>query len=321
MRVLSTFTRFAHATVGSAANGTGKTYATKVCELFVGLGLMVQISGNGRPDDVFDEPRSGRLAAWGNAVLGGFGSPDDAGTAIRGRDDGHRVVGLPDGGTGGTTDGGAAADTGVAPGFAIGALRALGVTGFRLALPAPGHPLGLTGPAGFNEQALAVGEAVLTVGRTTLGLLPEVQLVGPPGDRLTRVFWRVQPVAEGVPADVPQLRDAERELAQGLRDATATLMRLDVAGGGPAVQRALEAYRRRSQPMLLAPGYPPRAVRVLESARQVRALLSLASASEGAAVSAGEMAARAEAIRPLDRIARRAQVAAYNALVDEPVRD
>lgn len=313
MRVLSTFTRFAHATVGSAANGTGKTYATKVCEMFVGLGLMVQISGNGRPDDVFDEPRSGRLAAWGNAVLGGFGSPDDAGTAIRGRDDGHRVVGLPGSGTG--------ADAGVAPGFAIGALRGLGVTGFRLALPAPGHPLGLTGPAGFNEQALAAGEAVLAVGRTALGLLPEVQLVGPPGDRLTRVLWRVVPVAEGVPADVPQLRDAERELAQGLREATETLLRLDVAGGGPAVQRALEAYRRRRQPMLLAPGYPPRAVRVLESARQVRALLTLASASEGAAVSAGEMAARAEAIRPLERIARRAQVAAYNALVDEPVRD
>ena len=317
MRVLSTFTRFAHATVGSAANGTGKTYATKVDELFVGLGLMVQISGDGRSDDVFDEPRSGRLAAWGNAALGGFGSLDDAGTAIRGRDDGHRVVGLPGSGTG-SGDGG---DAGVAPGFAIGALRALGVTGFRLALPAPGHPLGLTGPARFNEQALAVGEAVLTVGRTALGLLPEVQLVGPPGDRLTRVLWRVLPVAEGVPADVPQLRDAERELAQGLRDATATLLRLDVAGGGPAVQRALEAYRRRRQPMLLAPGYPPRAVRVLESARQVRALLTLASASEGAAVSAGEMAARTEAIRPLDRIARRAQVAAYNALVDEPVRD
>ena len=48
------------------------------------------------------------------------------------------------------------------------------------------------------------------------------------------------------------------------------------------------------------------------------ALLTLASASEGAAVSVGEMTARADALRPLARTARRAQVAAYNASVDEP---
>jgi hypothetical protein len=58
-------------------------------------------------------------------------------------------------------------------------------------------------------------------------------------------------------------------------------------------------------------------VRVLESARQVSALLSIAADSHGAAVSAAEMAARAAVLTPLRRIARRAQVAAYNALVDE----
>ena len=269
---------------------------------------MVQIRGAGRPEDVFDEPRSGRLVAWGNAVLGGSASPDDAAEAVRGADDGHRVEGVPGAEGAGLT-------------LALGRLRALGVTGLRLALPAPGHPLGLTGPPAFNSRALDAEEAVLTVGGGPLGLVPEVVRHGTEGDSLTRVVWHTLPVNEGVPADVPQLRDAERELAAGLREATEALLRLDVAGGGPAVQRALEAFRKRRAPMLLAPGYPPRAVRVLESARQVRSLLALASATDGAAVSAGEMAARAEAIRPLDRIARRAQVAAYNALVDEPVRD
>ena len=181
---------------------------------------MVQIPGAGRPDDVYDEPRSGRLVAWGNAVLGGSASPDDAAEAVRGADDGHRVEGVPGAEGAGLT-------------LALGRLRALGVTGLRLALPAPGHPLGLTGPPSFNS-------------------------------------------------------------------------------------RALEAYRRRRAPMLLAPGYPPRAVRVLESARQVRAMLVLAATGDGAAVSAGEMAARAEALRPLGRTVRRAQAAAYNAMVDEP---
>jgi hypothetical protein len=266
---------------------------------------MVQIPGAGRPDDVFDEPRSGRLVAWGNAVLGGSASPDDAAEAVRGADDTHRVEGVPGAEGAGLT-------------LALGRLRALGATGLRLALPAPGHPLGLTGPPGFNSRALEAGEAVLTVGAVSLGLFPEVVRHGPQGDQLTRVTWHTQPVNQGVPADVPQLSDAERELATGLREATAALLRLDVAGAGPAVQRALEAFRRRRTPMLLAPGYPPRAVRVLESARQVGALLTLASVTDGAAVSAAEMAARAEALRPLGRTVRRAQVAAYNAMVDEP---
>ena len=269
---------------------------------------MVQNSGGSRPDDVFDEPRSGRLVAWGNAWLTGSTSPDHAAEAVRGEDDRHVVDGVDGAEGAGIT-------------LALGRLRALGATGLRLALPSAGHPLGLTGPAGFNRLALAAGEAVLTVGGPALGLVPEVVGHGPEGDRLVRVAWRAAPVEPGVPADVPQLRDAERELAESLREATALLMRLDVAGGGPAVQRALEAYRRRREPELLAPGYPPRAVRVLQSARQVRALLALASADHGAAVSAGEMTAREAAMRPLARAARRATVAAYNAVVDEPVRE
>ncbi|MFC1419688.1 hypothetical protein [Streptacidiphilus cavernicola] len=270
---------------------------------------MLQNTGGSRPDDVFDEPRSGRLVAWGNAWLNGATSPDHAADGIRGTDDRHAVEGVDGADGAGLT-------------LALGRLRALGATGLRLALPTAGHPLGLTGPAGFNQQALAVGEAVLTVGAPLpLGLVPEVVGHGPEGDRLIRVLWRAAPVEPGVPADVPQLRDAERELAEALREATALLMRLDVAGGGPAVQRALEAYRRRREPELLAPGYPPRAVRVLQSARQVRALLALAAVDHGAAVSAGEMTAREAAMRPLGRAARRATVAAYNAMVDEPARE
>ena len=44
---------------------------------------------------MLSEPRSGRLAAWGNALLAGFVSPDDAALAIVGDDAVHRVEGLP----------------------------------------------------------------------------------------------------------------------------------------------------------------------------------------------------------------------------------
>ena len=59
--------------------------------------------------------------------------------------------------------------------------------------------------------------------------------------------WQCLPVREAPPADVPSLGEAERELAEALRDATAALARLDVAGAGPAAQAALDAYRARAE--------------------------------------------------------------------------
>ncbi len=257
-------------------------------------------------DNPYEEPRSGRLTAWGNALLGGFAPPDNAAAAVLGGDETHRVTGLP----------GDAAGEQHGLTWALGRLRVLGVTGLRLALPAAGHPIGLTGPAEFNARALGAGEAVLAIG-VPLGLVPEVEVFGPAGDQAVTVLWRCSAVNEGPPADVPSLHEAERELADGLRETTLLLTRLDVAGAGPEALRALEAYRRRGHAELLAPGYPARAVRVLESARQISALLSIALTGHGAAVSASEMTARREALAPLQRITRRAQVAAYNAMADE----
>jgi hypothetical protein len=204
----------------------------------------------------------------------------------------------------------------------LGRLRALGVTGLRTALPVPGHPLGLSGPPEFNERALLAGEAVIAVGGPPLGLVPEVTRAGPRGDVRVEVEWQCLAVRETPPADVPSLGEAERELAEALRDAIAALSELDVAGSGPAAQAALDAYRARSRRgrEILAPGYPPRAVRVLELAQRVSALLSIAFREHGGAVSSSEMSARAALLRHVERTARRAQVAAYNAYVEEAER-
>ncbi|AZM63059.1 MULTISPECIES: hypothetical protein [unclassified Streptomyces] len=259
---------------------------------------------------MLSEPRSGLLAAWGNALLAGLVSPDDAVAAIVGEDAVHRVEGLP----------GESAPVGLT--LALGRLRALGVTGLRVALPAPGHPLGLSGPPEFNARALEAEEAVVCSG-AALGLVPEVYEAGPSGDVHVEVVWHCLPVREAPPADVPSLGEAERELAEALREATEVLTRLDVAGSGPVAEAAVEAYRARAMRgrEVLAPGYPPRAVRVLELAQRVGALVSLAGArghgGAWGAVSASEMAARAGALRPVERTARRAQVAAYNSVVEE----
>ena len=256
---------------------------------------------------MLDEPRSGRLTAWGNALLAGLAAPDDVAERITAEDAVHRIAGLP----------GEHAPVGLTLG--LGRLRALGVTGLRLALPVAGHPLGLSGPPEFNARAMAAGEAVLTAGAVPLGLVPEVHEAGPAGDLHVDVEWQCLPVRDAPPADVPSLGEAERELAEALRDATEALANLDVAGAGPAAQAALEAYRARAARgrEVLAPGYPPRAVRVLELSQRVAALVDIAADGHGAAVSASQIAARSELLRPVERTARRAQVAAYNAYVEE----
>lgn len=259
---------------------------------------------------MLSEPRSGRLAAWGNALLAGLVSPDDAALAIVGEDATHRVEGLP----------GESGPVGLT--LAMGRLRRLGVRGLRVALPAPGHPLGLSGPPEFNARALEAEEAVVAFG-APYGLVPEAYEAGPDGDVHVEVVWHCLPVREAPPADVPSLGEAERELAEALREATEVLSRLDVAGSGPVAEAALDAYRARAERgrEVLAPGYPPRAVRVLELAQRVGLLVSLAYENgHGGAVSASEMAARGQALRPVERTARRAQVAAYNAYVEERER-
>jgi hypothetical protein len=259
---------------------------------------------------MLEEPRSGRLTAWGNALIAGLAAPDDVADEVIAGDTVHRVSGMP----------GEPVPVGLTLG--LGRLRALGVTGLRLALPVPGHPLGLSGPPAFNARALSAGEAVVAVGGPPLGLVPEVREAGPRGDVHVEVEWHCLEVRQGPPADVPSLGEAERELAEALRDATAALTKLDVAGSGPAAQAALDAYRARAERgrEVLAPGYPPRAARVLELAQRVAALVAIATGEHGAAVSASEIAARAELLRPVERTARRAQVAAYNAYVEEAER-
>ncbi len=231
--------------------------------------------------------------------------------AIVGDDAAHRVEGLP----------GESGPVGLT--LALGRFRTLGVTGLRVALPAPGHPLGLSGPPAFNARALDAEEAVVAYG-APYGLVPEVSEAGPAGDVHVEVLWHCLPVREAPPADVPSLGEAERELAEALRDATEVLSRLDVAGSGPVAEAAVDAYRARAERgrEALAPGYPPRAVRVLELAQRVGLLISVAYENgHGGAVSASEMAARGEALRPVERTARRAQVAAYNAYVEERERE
>jgi hypothetical protein len=251
-------------------------------------------------------PRSARFVAWGNAWLRGSTSLDEAAARICGEDEPHRVYGLPD-------DPDPLAVT-----VALGRLRGYGVRSFRLALPVAGDPLGLPGPAGFTSRAVAVGEAVLAVAASdAMGLVPHISVHGPDGDTIATVRWDAEPVHCPAGLPLPTVAEADRELSDTLRDTTARLVALDVARWRPELADALTAVRRLgADGDALAPGYPPRALHLLASARRLAAVAALAQQDNGAAVSAAEMAARRDALRPLERATRRAQVAAYNAVLE-----
>ncbi|MDX6286576.1 MAG: hypothetical protein QOG53_2061 [Frankiales bacterium] len=244
--------------------------------------------------------RSVRLAAWGTAFLSARASLDETTLRIVGADEQHSVAGLP----------GETAPTSWT--LAFGRLRAAGVTGLRLVLVAPGDPAGLPGPASLTSAVMAAGEGVLTYGGPPLGLVPVHAMRG--------VTWEVH-AAEGRPVGEPTLSEAERMLTETLAATTQELLRLDCAGFGPEIADALSEMRadEKAGCGTLPPGHPPRAARVLTMAERVTAIADLASASNGGATSATAADTRAALLRELARAARRARVAAYNAVL-EPSR-
>jgi hypothetical protein len=233
--------------------------------------------------------RSARFVAWANAVALGLASPDLAAAQITGTDPPHRVDGLP-GGDGQTMP------------VVLARLAAADRPPARLALPVPGDAAGVPGPGPLSAAAMAAAEAVLVEG---WGLVPQV---GP-----DVVRWRGYPCAQVVDA-MPGLADADRGLAESLRQATALLDQLGVAHWGEPDSDDLQALRSgRLDGDGLAPGYPERAVSVLVRARRLRAVVALAVRDDGAALTAHEAATRLAALRQLDRAARHAEMAAYNA--------
>ncbi len=232
-------------------------------------------------------PDSLRLALWFSAWCAGLTSLDSARDAVVADDAAHDVVGLP-----GT------ADASVPLILAMGALRAERATSAGIALPVPGDPLGLGGPASFNAEALEATEAVV-LEEAGLGLVPFRAGAG--------VVWRCLP-AEGR-RQVPDLAEADTALRAALPTTADLLAALDVARWRPEVADELMALRS-PQPLAVPEGMAARAQRMTALALRCRRIVEIALADDGGAVTAGEAERRRAALLPLDRAARSALVAA-----------
>lgn len=230
---------------------------------------------------------SARLAWWLTAWLRGHVSPDDLVEAVLAGDTAHHVV--PEGG-----------GDALPLVLALGSWRRAGASAAGLALPVPGHPVGLGGPATFNAAALEAGEAVV-LESAGLGLVPHRAGSG--------VVWQAYAAARRPLAD---LGEADRGLRAALPRVADALADLDVARWRPEVaDELMDLHHPRAY--AAPPGTPPRAVELAGRADRALAIVDLALEDDGGAVSAHEVAAREAALAPLARAAREALVAACSA--------
>jgi hypothetical protein len=264
---------------------------------------------------VLELPRSARLAAWGTAVLAGDAAIDDAVRAVTQDDEPHEVQLDPD-----------RASPGIGLGGLLRHFAELQVPGLRVVLPAPGDPLGLPGPPEFNALALEAGECVLTAPASRGwaaelgspgGLIPLVTAFGSQWEPGALVTWSLHSVGQARMTVLGNLAEAERELRAALVTATAALTRLDVARWREDAAERVAAVRDGGLPRgALPPSAPARSVQVLATAARVRAIVELAAEDDGAAVSGYEAQQRAQTLRGLAVVSRRAMAAAVNGLMD-----
>ncbi|MEZ0163562.1 hypothetical protein AB2L27_02135 [Kineococcus sp. LSe6-4] len=283
---------------------------------------------------MLDLPRSARLAAWGTGVLSAD-VPLAAAVAAVLRDDEPHVVrwegpalpgvrSVPDDVT---TLLAALAECAAGPDGREGPGGPGGPGGLPgrllLALPVPGDPRGLPGPAAVNVAALGAGECVVLEvggGEQRWALVPEVVEFGSVLEPGAFVTWTVLEAAPRRAPDSSSVAESERELRAALSTATAALASLDVARWREEAADRIAAVRDGA---LVADAVPaatsPRAMRVLQTAARVLAIVDLATEDDGAAITSLEATSRAAALREVAAVARRALVAAVNAHA-EPAR-
>lgn len=275
---------------------------------------------------------SATLTVWASAWLHGSAAPDDVIDALHAWAELHEVVAadadaarlldlpLPDRPRHDLTlpDRGPTSVVGL-----LGSLRRAGAEGGRLLLPVPGDVRGLPPDGTLTRAALSAGEvALLGDGGTGPGSTPR------PGEQVPVLAVVPAPVAEGVlrwtvfapvsapPVEEPLLSEAEHGLRGAVRQAATALVDLDVARHRPGVRAEIaETLGRRVRPPW-PQGSPGRALRVLEQADEVEAILRAAEGDEpGAALSASAAAARSSALRPLFTAVREARRSAVGEAV------
>ncbi|MEO6795199.1 MAG: hypothetical protein ABI253_09715 [Mycobacterium sp.] len=260
------------------------------------------------------------LSVWANAWLAGQAAPDDVLDALSLWAPTQSVAAC-DAVTAGSTGLPWPGSRGASAVSLLATVRAAAgevLTGsgpIRLALPVPGDVRGLPMGTEFARDAVAVGEALVITAAdatTAVGLVPDFD--GDPGGALS---WTVYALSAVPAVDQHDLGDAEYAMRSAVRSAAETLSTVGSQYDGPAdphelVEQLLESTGHHS-----IPGHAPsRALRVLESAALVDAIITVgAEVVTTGAQSSSQAQLAAAALQPLAPVVRSARAAAVEAIL------
>lgn len=278
------------------------------------------------------------LSIWANAWLAGQAAPDDVLDALSSWAPAHSVTAY---------DSVAAGRTGlpwpdVDDAGAVSLLQTVrSIAGGRadvgwpsrpsisVALPVPGDVRGLAAGTQFQRDALTAGEAIIITGADgeAVGLVPDFEYDDvddelPDGDRvpeLCALFWTVYSLPAGPPPDHVDLGEAEYALRSAVRSAAEALGTLELGSADGVddprglVEQVLETHQHHRAP----DHAPSRALRVLENAARVDAIITVSSGLMPIGTqSASEAQIASEALRPLAGVVRSARIAAVSAILE-----
>ena len=268
------------------------------------------------------------LSVWANAWLAGAAAPDDVLDALSQWASRHSVTAYDSVAAGRTglpwpdlNDAGAVSllqTVRTAAGTGLSA-PAIGVV-----LPVPGDVRGLPAGTQFQRDAVTAGEAVI-IGReasTAVGLVPEFEY-----DELedesdfepepTALSWTVYSVPTQASAEFVDLGEAEYALRAAVRSAADALGAIRAAGTDVADPRGLvEQVLEGSRGHRVPEHAPTRAVRVLENAAHIDAIVTVSSGLLPIGLqTSSEVQIASEALRPLSSVVRSARIAAISAIL------
>jgi hypothetical protein len=224
----------------------------------------------------------------------------------------------------------------------------------NVVLPVPGDVRGLAPGTQFERDALAAGEAVIVTNpenpATAVGLVPEFSYddcedaaddeAGVP--ELCALSWTVYSLPGAPVFDHYELGDAEYTLRSAVRSAADALGAIgmgaaaDIDDPRGLVEQLLESTRQHRIP----DHAPPRALRVLENAAHVDAIIAVSAGLSRSSDSPDRFAARvvvgleprgtqsaseariaSDALRPLTAVVRSARMAAVSAILNSAWAD
>jgi hypothetical protein len=271
------------------------------------------------------------LSVWANAWLAGVAAPDDVLDALSQWAPRHSVTAYDSVAAGRTglpwpdlNDAGAVSllqtlRTAAGP---PGSTPSIGVV-----LPVPGDVRGLPAGTQFQRDAVTAGEAIIVARDqfAAIGLVPEFDYDDDIEDEsefepeLCALSWTVYSVPDAPTVEYIDLGDAEYALRSAVRSAAEALgaLRVGAAGADVAdprglVEQVLESGRQHRIP----DHAPTRAMRVLENAAHVDAIITVSSGLIPSGLqSSSEVQIASDALRPLSGVVRSARMAAVGAIL------